>query len=259
MGDRRSYSQLSSYQRCPEAYRLERIERVKPRPAAWLGHGTAVHAAVELYEKNLQTNTKAELYQEAVNVYVKEINELLDETPDLSEWFNSGPYEGAADIERRYNLLSRHVDNYLEYAAKPSTKPIYIDKDGVPAVEMPFDVEIGGVRVTGRIDQVRDTGLEFIEPEDVKSGAEPGGIEQLTTYAVALEQTTDKQVIGGSFLMTKSGKPYRSEITAEHKERIAVDFSVMDAAVNRGDFPAKPEKKMCERCPVAQFCKFKEI
>lgn len=257
MSERRSYSQLSAYQRCPEAYRLVRIEKVKERPAAWAPMGTAVHAAVEKYEKASGDIPVDEIYKEAINVYVKEINESLDKTPDLGEWFNSGPYGGASDIERRYNLLRRHVDNYLEYAHKPDTKPIYTTDDGELAVELAFDVEIGGVQVTGRIDQVRDIG-DYLEPEDVKSGAEPGGIDQLTTYAVALEQTTGRDVTQGAFLMTKTGKPVRFPITNQDKETLAVAFSVMDAAVSRGDFPAKPEKKMCERCPVAKFCVYKE-
>ena len=47
--DPRSYSQLSSYNDCPRAYELGRVERLKRRPGAWFPGGTAVHRTIERY------------------------------------------------------------------------------------------------------------------------------------------------------------------------------------------------------------------
>lgn len=44
-----SFSAVSNWLHCGEAYRLARIERVKRRPGVWFPAGTAVHAAVESY------------------------------------------------------------------------------------------------------------------------------------------------------------------------------------------------------------------
>lgn len=45
----RSHSQVKQYADCGEAYRLQRVARVKSRPGWWFPGGTAVHATIERY------------------------------------------------------------------------------------------------------------------------------------------------------------------------------------------------------------------
>jgi hypothetical protein len=47
----RSVSQYSSFVRCGEAYRLEKIAKAPQNQAAWFIQGTAFHEAVEKWEK----------------------------------------------------------------------------------------------------------------------------------------------------------------------------------------------------------------
>src|SRR5699024_10728064 len=71
---RRSASQLMSYSQCSEMYRLQRRTDAPQRPAAWLFQGTAVHAAIELFEESRRKASMEELedafiisYREAAN------------------------------------------------------------------------------------------------------------------------------------------------------------------------------------------------
>ena len=44
---KRSVSQLNLYTRCPQAFKLSRIDKVWKKPAAWRAQGTSFHAVAE--------------------------------------------------------------------------------------------------------------------------------------------------------------------------------------------------------------------
>lgn len=256
----RSYSQLSSYHRCPEAYRLARIEKVPETPAAWLPHGTAVHAAGEAYEKSGRNLNEAEVIQIFKDEYIKDTNKLLDKTPNPGQWFNSGRYEGKEDIERRYLLGQEHVVNYISYYQKHPDEVIWIDNNGNPAIENEFNIELEGVPVRGFIDAVINIGDLLTVVRDTKTGATPGTTEQLTLYSMAVEiENPGIQIDQGDYLMTKTGRVSKPHDVTSGKSRdqLTLDFITMDTAVKNGDFPANPSPENCRRCPVAQSCKFR--
>ena len=97
----RSVSQLNQYVRCPQAYKLGRIDKVWARPAAWLPQGTAFHAVAEEHEKRFVAGNPMTI-DEAKDMFKAEyaagINELCDVTPNFEWWFWSGPYNGERDI-----------------------------------------------------------------------------------------------------------------------------------------------------------------
>lgn len=49
----RSYSQFNNWLECPQAYRLARICRVPRRPGVWFPAGTATHASIERYLREI--------------------------------------------------------------------------------------------------------------------------------------------------------------------------------------------------------------
>lgn len=268
MSDVRSYSQLNSYDRCPYAYYLERVEKVWQKPAAWLPMGTAVHEAVEAWELSNRTMSLDLVIAVFEIAYQRETNKYLADTPNPRFWFASGPYKGPEDIVRRYNLGREHVARYLAWYEKhPEQKPIrYTDIEGVEkiGVEMPFTVNIGGVPVRGFIDWIgyKDDGKTLIV-RDNKTGRLPGGPDQLATYAIAVEARWALPDIGvhveeGDFFMTRTGKPtVPYQLTRVVKEQLAEDFATMDAGVKAGDFPAKPEHSKCMFCSVNNSCEFR--
>lgn len=269
-GDTRSYSQLSSYERCPYMYYLERVEKVWQRPAAWLPMGTAVHSAAEAWELSGRVMTPEEAQQRFRDAYRASTDLLLEETPNPKYWFRSGPYKGPEDIIRRYEIGQEHVARYIAWYEKhPEQKPIrYVDADGVEkiGVELPFTLNIGGVPVRGFIDWIgyKDDGATLIV-RDNKTGRLPGGPDQLATYALAVEARWALPDIGvhineGDFFMTRTGKPtVPYALTRVVKQQLAEDFATMDAGVKAGNFPAKPEASKCMFCSVASSCKFKAV
>lgn len=265
MSDIRSYSQLGSYDRCPYMYYLERIEKVWQKPAAWLPMGTAVHEAAERWELSHRTMGLEEAQQIFKDAYVRETNKYLDETPNPAYWFRSGPYKGPEDIIRRYGLGLEHVARYIRWYTEkhPEEKPVILTagaEEGRMLVEMPFVIELGGVKVRGFIDYVGWDDNDRVIVRDNKTGRLPGGSDQLATYAIAVEELYPwvGEVAQGDFFMTRTGKPtVPYMLTRVVKQQLAEDFATMDAGVEAGDFPAKPEASKCMFCSVRDSCKYR--
>lgn len=265
MGDVRSYSQLGSYDRCPYMYYLERIEKVWQRPAAWLPMGSAVHEAAEKWELSDRRMSVADAQQIFKDAYMRETNKYLDETPNASFWFRSGPYKGPEDILRRYGLGLEHVARYIAWYTEkhPEEKPVILNAGpnaGTMLVEMPFVIELGGVKVRGFIDYVGWDADDRVIVRDNKTGNTPGGPEQLATYALAVEELHPwvGEITTGDFFMTRTGKPtIPYQLTRLVKTQVVEDFVRMDEAVKAGDFPAKPEASKCMFCSVNSSCKYR--
>jgi RecB family exonuclease len=256
----RSVSQLNSYRRCPYAWFLKRIQEAPSRPAAWLPMGTALHTAIEAVEKeNLTLDQAVEL---AESEFVDSVNEMCEEQPHWEQWFSSGRYAGAQDVERRFALLKSHLENYFSYRTSEvgSEDVIWIDPDGKPGIELDFDVDVDGVRVKGFIDQVLTIAPDVLHVRDVKSGAAPADDLQLGVYKVALEECyPGVEAPSGDFLLTKSGSvtfPY--DLGEYTFDRIAEMFRELEDNIQAERFDPKPSPQVCRRCDVASSCPFAE-
>jgi putative RecB family exonuclease len=267
----RSWSQLTSYEQCPHAFFLERIEKVWQRPAAWFATGLGVHSAAEAHEEGEAPDVDSMLLV-AQEAFRADINERLEQTPNAEYWQSSGPYHGPADIPRRYADLRRHLDNYLMVSA--TLPPIWQAPEGdprdpsrTPAVELAIDLDLDGVQAIGSIDQVRENSeTGDLEIWDVKAGSmtpdEPG---QLVTYAMDVRRKTGLPVASGGYIMTakkptpkgriSAAQVVRKDLTLISEESLTARFHAADEGIKAGRWDPKPGKH-CERCSVASSCPF---
>lgn len=253
----RSVSQHNTYVQCPYRYKLEKLDRVWQRPAAWLSQGTAVHAAVEFWERSERKASLAEVQDVFREEYAKSIGEQAEITPNLDYWFASGPYKGEADIERRFGIGLEQCEKLLEWYAKHPEEKIWITPDGIPAIELPFEVTLDGVLVKGYIDAVMETPQGLVV-RDLKTGNTPGDTFQLATYAAAMKVMYDVEIRFGDYLMGKTGKPTLPyDLTDTPPEEVAAAFKYLDEKVKAKDFPANPSSA-CRFCSVATSCEFRE-
>ncbi|MEU2513763.1 RecB family exonuclease [Streptomyces syringium] len=250
----RSVSQTQQYEQCGWRYYLQRVERVVPRPAAWSHHGTAFHAAAEEYEKSGRTMEAEDVVQRFSDLYSELVDKSLDQEPDTDRWLAVG-VSGGEDIERRYVLGQEHTARYVEWAnnAQPL---IWITPANRPALELPFNVEIGGVTVRGFIDQLTVEPDGSLRVRDLKTGTMKSKF-QLEAYKVAVEQAYNAPVGLGDWYLAKRGglsRPVKLDQVTE--EAVGERFAAMDAGVKRGDFPASPGFS-CRFCDVSHACSFK--
>lgn len=255
---------------CPYRWHLERQLKAWQKPAAWFQQGTAVHEAMELWELSGRAMTLEEVQDAFRTAYVREVNVTLEDAPNMQVWHRSGPYDGEADIERRYGIGLEQVGKLLDYyVGKGLGDVVWVTPDGVPAIELRFDLELEGlpVPVIGFIDKVRDLGktdvLQLLGPDDLKSGNEPGGPFQLGTYKVGIEEAYEgTQVTEGRYLMAgKKGKksyatnPY--DLTGWTKPVVTEIYQeVYDGIINER-FDPMPEESKCRFCGVQDSCKYK--
>lgn len=276
-----SVSQFKQMKDCPHQYWLQRRERAWQKPAAWLAHGIAFHAAGEEWERSGRTLTTSEVQDVFRDAYVDAIEEATAITPNLTHWFWSGPYDGKADIERRFKLGLEQVDQYIDYYERVAPREVvWITPDGEPAIELPFDVEFGGVRVVGYIDKVEmvpdpvpkpkskskaalakyaadlETSPLRPRPRDLKSGALPGDAFQLGVYDAAIAVKYGVKCDVGDYWMAKRAKPTAAYDLSEWTvEAVTEEFQKLDEAVKAERFEPKPGEQ-CRRCPVASSCSF---
>lgn len=251
MVEYRSVSQVREYNECPHRYYLHRRLKAWERPAAWLVQGLSVHEPLEAYEKSDRTMTLDEAQDACVDSYVKHTARLCETTPNWNYWFASGPYKGAADVERRLGLALDQVERYFKYVERyPELRPDVLADQ--LAVELPFEVTFGDVEVRGFIDQVVDG-----KPIDIKTGNKPGDEFQLATYAGALKKLYGIEPNNGAYWMARTGKltmPY--DLTDWTEDRLAEVFGEADEGIRAERFEPNPEPSRCKFCPVSMACDF---
>lgn len=258
----RSVSQLNSYSRCPYSYKLARIDKVWSRPAAWLGQGSAVHEAAEAWERSGRTmslDATQAVYKER---YAHHINQACEETPNLEYWFKSGPYGGAADIERRYLIGLEQVEKFINWHTSHADQVIWIAPDGTPGIELAFDFDLDGVLVRGYIDAIRVVDGE-LRVVDYKTGNSPGDDFQLGVYSVAIAETygIDPPRLGEYYMAGKSGKPgkptFPYNISEWTRERVSEAFRELDENIRAERFEPKPDPNTCNFCSVSLACEYR--
>ncbi|QPL15209.1 exonuclease [Rhodococcus phage PhailMary] len=255
----RSVSQVKTYLQCPYSWYLQRVERAWQRPAAWLPMGTAFHTAAEKFELSGRTMSLEEMHDVYREEYAKDVGELCEKTPNFEFWFASGRYRGEADVERRYGVGLEQCGKYQDWYQDHPNEKAWITPDGEPAVEIAFDVELGGVQVKGFIDLVvEDEETQEIRVRDNKTGAMPGDDFQLGVYAAALEvQYGIDRPLVGDYWMGKTGKPTKDyDLTEWTTERVGEKFHDVNEKILAEEFPPTTDPKNCDRCPVALSCKF---
>ncbi|AJD82490.1 Cas4 exonuclease [Mycobacterium phage Sheen] len=254
----RSVSQLNQYERCPYAYKLARIDREWKRPAAWTAQGSAVHEAIEAWEKSGREMSLQAVQQVFLTSYIKYINESCETTPNFQWWFASGPYDALKDIPRRQALGMDQCERYINWAQRHTEEKIWVTPDGTPAIELEFDIELDGLPVRGFIDAVIDVDGELIV-RDHKTGNQPGDDFQLGVYKVALEVLYGVQVVKGDYWMGKTGKAtYPYDLSVWTRELVTSKFKELEAKIQAGDFPARPDADKCRFCDVSFACPFRE-
>lgn len=247
-----SYSRLNEMERCPYAYFLSRVAKVWKKPAAWLPQGTAFHEVAEHFELSGKMMPLAEAQRRFTEIYAREINKMTEETPNFRWWFRSGPYDGETDVGRRHGIGLSQVESYLAYSLSHPEERISATPEGLPMIELPFDVKFGEIRVRGYIDRVINS-----RPDDLKTGKTPGTDEQLATYAGALNVMYGVPFTTGTFWMAqKPGptKPY--DLTDWSVQRLADEYGEVSAQIDAGDFPPKPSEDKCTFCSVQNSCKY---
>ncbi|WP_425457710.1 PD-(D/E)XK nuclease family protein [Catellatospora sichuanensis] len=246
-------SQWSTFTKCGEQFRLEKVARAPQRPAAWFAQGIAFHSAAELWELSERESSP----DDVVDYYTAEYDRLIDEgkakEPDLARWLTGGRTRADDDISRRRERGADQVRTYMTYALGAPEKCWTFQGD--PAVEVEFELDLDGIKVIGFIDNLPVWPDGRVTVRDWKTGSKrPEWEFQLGVYALAVEELTGYRPRWGDFWMAKDGRPDKPvDLSVFTRDRVTRWFKNADTAIRLGLFNPNPGDA-CRTCGVSDFC-----
>ena len=234
-----SFSELETYLDCPERYRLRHVVGLPSAPHHALAYGSAMHQAVAAFHLSRRAG-KPLTGQELLNVF---------ERAWSPEGFLSREHEELRYAAGRAALL-RFRETQLESA------------DPVVAVERPFDVELDGIKVRGRIDRIdrSDEGAAIVDykssdvRDQAKADARARASLQLQVYAMAYESENGALPSSVRLHFLESGVVGSA---APDEKRLAKAKGQLKAAalgIREQRFAPKPDARTCGYCPYRQIC-----
>lgn len=255
MADHRSVSQLLKYSRCGEEYRLTYIDKKNPfRPAAWLAQGTAFHSAVQGWEESGRS-PQFDIGQAYLLVFDSEIESFKLRQPDLKQWLKSPRSTTEDDISVRRLRGVEQLRNYVSFAEANDFALKDID-DYTLGIEIPFEVEIGGVLIKGAIDQILML-PDGVEVRDLKTGNRESANIQLGVYTLAVEKIFGWPVVRASYYYAKDNKIVvlsRKDLDRYSEEYLGELFGALNRGIENKVFIPNPGPA-CMLCPVLDYCR----
>lgn len=249
----RSVSQLKSYSKCSEQYRLERIARVKSPPAAWTIRGTALHKAIELWELSGRTiDIVAVFYEE----YDRGIAEAKEASPDISKWPRPLSWGAETTISKYREESAAAADAYRAEALSPDCQWSIAElPDGSPAIEVPFRIMFGDIEVIGYIDQINEWRNGAVTVRDLKAGKGDDPMIQLGTYRVVANEILGFEVLFGDYWSgKKQGSTGMVDLSRFDREFLTRQFKALSDGIEREVYLPSPGDH-CKMCSVREFCR----
>lgn len=264
-----SHSQSSNLtgEYCSASYFFERILG-KPAIPGWaqIG-GSALHTSSEdwdhAYLQGELLTDHAALFARRFDEEIAKIEEFTNYPRD--EWHRSGrqgvkhtPSGGPNKKDEEWWRIEG-PSMLAAYANWRLTSSWEIARIGDQwGIEVPFEVELGGVPVRGYIDRVFRSvlgGVETFLVVDLKSGREPDSTAQLGTYRAGLvKQYEIDPLYGAYWLGGTGGSTAFTDLRAKWPlERVEKRFATARRRQLAGEFDAKPSN-LCGSCGVREFC-----
>lgn len=256
-----SYSQVSTYNKCGEQFRLERLAGAPARPGWALPGGSAVHAATEEYDRALHAGTP--LTDDWQTLFDEHFNGCIADQErrsgfDRSEFRPSGRASKQwPDKETEAWWRENGPVMLANWAAWRANTPwdLFVFDDDSPAIEVEFEIEVAGTPLKGAIDRVFLTREKELVVLDLKSGARtPDTDLQLGTYAKALRDEYDLPARWGTYWMARSGgNTPAADLSMFTDAYLEHHYGEARRGMEAGLFPAKVSN-MCVSCPVRDAC-----
>jgi putative RecB family exonuclease len=262
-----SWSQASnligSY--CPSQYFYGRVLGKPERPSWASVGGSAVHAASEDWDRQylageviLEEPNLRGMFEMSLDIEIKKTEESGF---DKAEWRASGRASKEwpdKEDERWWRangpaMLARWANWRLGTGWEIA---MLTNSDGVevPGIEIPFNIELGGVPIRGFVDRVFEKDGEFLGI-DLKSGSmEPKTAGQLGTYRAGVLAEYGVDTRWGGFWMARTGQSGSlHDLTQWTPERLDFTYAEARAVQMRGAFMHRPSN-MCSSCPFRDYC-----
>ena len=232
-----SFTQISSYQACPLRYKLQYIDRLKPKDKWYFSFGSTMHLCAEFFFR-VRVPPPPTL-EELLQFYEQ-------------NWRSEG-YESAEE-EASYKAYGREIlTAFWEIHGRDFRMPL--------AVEKLFYIDVGDVKLRGfidRVDKLESGGLSIVDYKTNKELFTTDYLEkdlQLTLYQIAAEQLWQLPVEQLTLYHMRSNTPVSCPSRGQTQLNDARQL-VLDVAdkINQQIFPAT-ENDYCP-CDFPEYCPY---
>jgi len=237
-----SPSSIKAYEVCPLKFKYQKIMRV-PQPAGVATDlGSVIHAVTEEMANEKAKGVK--LTKEKGLAKLKE------------KWiFRS--YQNQTDENKAMGRAEQMIDAYLKWEGE--TKNTLVD------TEIPFEVKIGEITFTGRIDRLEKNPDGKFEVVDFKSGSSvisknKAKIDpQLNIYAKAVEKIKGELPVKASLFYVEKDKMVEYPVTKESVNEALEPIIEMTKEILKENFEPTPSFQACKFCSYQSICDAKII
>ena len=261
--DHFSFSQLAAFEKCPLQYKFNFILKVPVKGKAVFSFGKTMHATFYAFLKAVNEggkNEQADLFG-SPGGRAKNSKASLLGLEDLlaiyeKNWIGDW-YENKNQKEEYYKLGRKIVrDFYKEFQKNP---PKILQVNDFPALEMPFNLKIGGNSLYGVIDRIdeKEGGVAII---DYKTGKSKEKLtaedkEQLLIYQIAAEEIFKLQPRELVYEYLNDGKKASFLGSNKEKENLKEKIELQIAKIKQSDFEPTPGWQ-CSFCDFKDICDF---
>lgn len=261
-----SFSQMAAFGKCPLQYKFNFILKVPIKGKAVFSFGKTMHNALYNFLKYANENNKSSqsslfgFEEKTAGVIKKENSFSLHDLMEIykKNWIDEW-YENKNQKEEYYKLGKKIVKDFYEEFAKSPPKILKIDNN--LALEMPFNLKIGGHTLYGVIDRIDEIegGAAII---DYKTGNSKEKLvlddkEQLLIYQIAAEEIfkiKPKELI---YYYLNDGKKASFLGSDKEKGRLKEKIIQEIEEIKKSDFKATPGWH-CGFCDFKDICDFAE-
>ena len=234
-----SPSSYKAYVSCPLKFKFQKILRVPTKSSPALDLGTAIHGVAEDI-----ANEKAE---------GKQISEKQALTKLQDRWiFRS--FQNKDEESKSLDRAKTMVKKYIEWEQA--------SKNTLVGTEIAFDVKIGDVTFTGRIDRLEKNPDGKYEVIDFKSGSSKlsknkAALDpQLNIYALAVRKMYGELPVKAS-LHYLENNPVDYFVTEESVDDAIGPILMMTGEILAENFDPAPSHDACMFCPYTAICSAK--
>jgi putative RecB family exonuclease len=234
-----SYTRFSTYQTCPQQYKLQYVDRIPVPTAPELLLGSAVHEALRfMYDpKHLSTPSVEEVAQAFITAWQEREAEVAEDRRQL--YFEQG-----------VDMLRRHYQRHVPREEGRVTA----------ATERFFDVPLEGDHIlNGRIDRIDVLPGRRLEIIDYKTGrtmpTQPMAEKdrQLAIYRMAADRLYPGQQVATTFLYLRHDFEMRVTQSEEFLAETRAMMAEVIARIQLGDYDPDPGPH-CDWCAYRNYC-----
>jgi len=251
-----SYSELVSYDRCPNDFLLRNVYEYNAGVPAAFGYGTNIHNVLNMIHRDFIRNGKVPAAEEISAIFVR---------------FFKMRYATDKIAERFREAAIRVVQNYIRVNGS--------DFDRILETEKRFEFVIGNALIGGQIDLLKKTdgfgNLHSVEIIDFKADRSGDGKyagndgadglystdyqKQLRYYALACLNSLNLHPEKAFVHHLDSGAMEEIDISERRLEETEKGIETAVNSIVDRKFPPKPDRTRCQACDYRLLCSHKHF